>query len=272
MTWADYYSRYDDWQESTQYSRLASVSDFGPQTSPSEEIADCIQYVNTRTATNIIRKALAGGVQFRASEIAEIVDSGQVEDEEALTELIHSAKDPYTGEQLETLLDCFVNTDPVMDLIQEITSKPTHFTEEDVLILAPILPGTDTINRLVASTDAIFSKDGLNELCDYGLDEKLVMQISQRSNIPCDEPKEPDEEDEEYIRPQAKKPGFLAALFMVVSGGNKPKPTAGKCNGDCAHCPPHYGYRYGRWYYGHGHQYGCEFCGNGGCSGKCSRD
>lgn len=98
MTWADYYSRYDDWQESTQYSRLASVSDFGPQTSPSKEIADCIQYVNTRTATNIIRKALAGGVQFRASEIAEIVDSGQVEDEEALTELIHSAKDPYTGE------------------------------------------------------------------------------------------------------------------------------------------------------------------------------
>ncbi len=41
----------------------------------------------------------------------------------------------------------------------------------------------------------------------------------------------------------------------------------GRCNGDCAHCLPHYGYRYGRWYYGHGHQYGCGFGGNKGGGG-----
>ena len=45
MTWAEYYERYDGWQESTQYSRLASIKDFGPDGSPSEEICDCIQYV-----------------------------------------------------------------------------------------------------------------------------------------------------------------------------------------------------------------------------------
>lgn len=44
------------------------------------------------------------------------------------------------------------------------------------------------------------------------------------------------------------------------------------CDGNCANCPPHYGYRYGRWYYGHGHQYGCERGGNGGASGKTDRD
>lgn len=44
MTWAEYYERYDGWQESTQYSRLASIKDFGPDGSPSEEICDCIQY------------------------------------------------------------------------------------------------------------------------------------------------------------------------------------------------------------------------------------
>ena len=43
----------------------------------------------------------------------------------------------------------------------------------------------------------------------------------------------------------------------------------GHCTGDCANCPPHYGYRYGRWYYGHDHSEGCEFGGNK-CSG--SRD
>lgn len=48
----------------------------------------------------------------------------------------------------------------------------------------------------------------------------------------------------------------------------KPDPVGrkrgGRCNGDCRNCPPHYGYRYGRWYYGHGHTEGCEFGGNSG--------
>ena len=76
--WAEYYERYDGWQESTQYSRLASIKDFGPDGSPSEEICDCIQYVDTRTATSILRRALAAGVRFRAAEVAEIADSGQI--------------------------------------------------------------------------------------------------------------------------------------------------------------------------------------------------
>ena len=53
--------------------------------------------------------------------------------------------------------------------------------------------------------------------------------------------------------------------------GSKKKRNGG-CDGDCANCPAHYGYRYGRWYYGHGHQHGCEKGGNGGASGKCYRD
>ncbi|MBQ5755432.1 MAG: hypothetical protein IIV90_07155, partial [Oscillospiraceae bacterium] len=44
------------------------------------------------------------------------------------------------------------------------------------------------------------------------------------------------------------------------------------CDGDCANCPAHYGYRYGRWYYGHGHQWGCERQGNGGFTGRTDRD
>ena len=42
MTWSEYYERYDGWQESTQYSRLASITNFGPDGSPSEEISDCM--------------------------------------------------------------------------------------------------------------------------------------------------------------------------------------------------------------------------------------
>ncbi len=113
MNWSDYYDRYDGWKESTQYSRLASISDFGPEGSPSEEITDCIQYVEPRTATSIIRRALAAGVKFLAAEITDIVDSGQVEDKDLLGKLIMSYKDGYTGDQLDTLLACFADSEPV---------------------------------------------------------------------------------------------------------------------------------------------------------------
>lgn len=234
MTWAEYYERYDGWQESTQYSRLASIKDFGPDGSPSEEICDCIQYVDTRTATSILRRALAAGVRFRAAEVAEIADSGQIEDEEALEKLIQTAA--------------------------------------DVLTLLPYLPDEKSIDQLVNSTDAIFTENGLNELCGYGVDESLIRKISKRSGIPYADPDEPDEEFP-LKETQPKKPGLFSSILMgmALAGSHKPKST-GRCKGDCAHCPPHYGYRYGRWYYGHGHTHGCEFCGNGGCSGKCNMD
>ena len=53
---------------------------------------------------------------------------------------------------------------------------------------------------------------------------------------------------------------FLGTIFHSANKMNKPR----VCNGDCANCPPHFGYRYGRWYYGHDHVGGCEFGGNRG--------
>ena len=43
---------------------------------------------------------------------------------------------------------------------------------------------------------------------------------------------------------------------------NKKKKHSSRCDGDCENCPPHYGYRHGRWYYGHSHTEGCTFGGN----------
>ena len=91
----------------------------------------------------------AEGVRFRAAEVAEIADSGQIEDEEALEKLIQTAVDAYTGEQLDTLLSCLPDPEPVFELIDKITSKPTHFTEEDVLTLLPNLPDEESIYQLV---------------------------------------------------------------------------------------------------------------------------
>ena len=77
-------------------------------------------------------------------------------------------------------------------------------------------------------------------------------------------------EEEFFDEPVASAPkiGFFAKLFAgigiadALSSSHASHP--GHCTGDCANCPPHYGYRYGRWYYGHGHVHGCEFGGNKG--------
>lgn len=55
-------------------------------------------------------------------------------------------------------------------------------------------------------------------------------------------------------------------------GRHSHKKKGRHCDGDCANCPAHYGYRYGRWYYGHGHQWGCERGGDGGRRGLTLRD
>ena len=64
---------------------------------------------------------------------------------------------------------------------------------------------------------------------------------------------------------------FLAALSEKMPKANKithrKRNAAAACTGNCASCPPHYGYRYGRWYYGHDHVHGCELGGNK-CSGS----
>ena len=81
-----------------------------------------------------------------------------------------------------------------------------------------------------------------------------------------------------------QKVGFWSALAALlaasseVSSSSRTKSNAdspssqkkrhsGRCDGDCANCPPHYGYRHGRWYYGHDHIEGCVFGGNKGGGG-----
>lgn len=78
----------------------------------------------------------------------------------------------------------------------------------------------------------------------------------------------PEEEDEE-IEP----PGFLKSIFAYIGlktlmRGSQTRRGYRMCDGNCAKCPPHYGYRYSRWYYGHHHVHGCEFGGNDGSGGS----
>lgn len=115
--------------------------------------------------------------------------------------------------------------------------------------------------------------DLFNRVCGYyldGLSEDEIKDVFDTMPAGSFTYEKADYEDISYQESAAPRLGFWGTLFAAIAGINAVSRHSerhqhnGHCNGDCANCPPHYGYRYGRWYYGHGHQYGCEFGGNKG--------
>lgn len=148
-----------------------------------------------------------------------------------------------------------------------------HFTPEQVLDFASFFD-KPLITRMAQHTSIPFTQDELEEIYSL-IDDAVFEQISKKQNVDIfatDSPNEPDAEpdlEDDDIEPPAPKLGFWGALAAIFAGssllnGGQRKHHGGHCDGDCANCPPHYGYRYGRWYYGHGHVHGCEFGGNKG--------
>lgn len=149
-----------------------------------------------------------------------------------------------------------------------------HFTPEQVLEMT-ILIEKPVLSRMAETANPPFDKEQLEEIYML-IDDDVFERISKKQKI--DIFSEDDEEDlvepevesyVEYAVPPQKKAGIFSTLLALAAGiglaeGMMGKRHNGRCNGDCAHCPPHYGYRYVRWYYGHDHQYGCEFGGNRG--------
>ena len=126
------------------------------------------------------------------------------------------------------------------------------------------------LSKIAEQTDVPFDREQLEE--NYMMiDDASFQRISRRAKIDVfdDEPATYEQPEQvQYILPKKKKAGLFTALAAFAAGsalaGRGKKKHDGHCDGDCANCPPHYGYRYGRWYYGKGHQYGCEFGGNKG--------
>ena len=126
-----------------------------------------------------------------------------------------------------------------------------------------------------------FSHDDYANL--YGeLPDDVYAQLGKYTGYGCTDPffgendVERDEASAEFActdmsQRRRKRARFWGALIGIGNGLAKAharKKDPHRCDGDCDNCPAHYGYRYGRWYYGHGHQHGCERGGNGGASGK----
>lgn len=156
-------------------------------------------------------------------------------------------------------------------LVRKAMSEGVTFTADEVIEMLDFL-NDDIIGEVVKTCKEKFSAEQLETLSDYCMDDTVISAAAKRSGVRLTygDFEEPPQEEE----PAKEKLGFWGGLALLgaLLGGNKSNHNSSHCNGDCNNCPAHYGYRYGRWYYGHGHQYGCERHGNGGASGKCHRE
>ena len=144
-----------------------------------------------------------------------------------------------------------------------------RFTPEQMLEMVTMVDQS-LLSKMAEQTSVPFNREQLEEIYMM-IDDASFQRISRRAKIDVfdDVPSAHGQQEQvQYIRPKKKKMGIFTALAAFAAGsalaGQDRKKHDRHCDGDCANCPPHYGYRYGRWYYGKGHQYGCEFGGNKG--------
>ncbi len=154
-------------------------------------------------------------------------------------------------------------------LIKKALAAGLRFQPEEIMELS-IQMDKPTLTKLVETSAEPFDRDCLEEL--YMLvDDDVFAKASRRAGVDifADEEEPEDEfymEEDEPEEVQLPKVGFFTDLALGIGLADRHKPHGhrSKCDGDCANCPDHYGYRYGRWYYGRHHTRGCEFGGNGG--------
>ena len=290
MTWAEYYDKFYDWSESTQISRLSSVRDFGPACEVCE-IAE--EFCDEKIASRLIRKALAAGVEFSSDEVSNL--EGVVTDE-LFMELAQSLGGAMSWEMFydhfydwntstqrsnaiaqkqfglaQEVIDIAIelpDEDSATKLLSNAHAAGVRFSAEEILQLDGTVPSRMIAKLAMDASDPLSAED-LDDI-SYLLSDTEIKKVAKKHGITI---MEEEEDCWEGPVPQRKRSGigFFGALFLGLSllGGNpkSKKKHNGHCDGDCANCPPHYGYRYGRWYYGHHHHYGCQFGGNHGGGG-----
>ena len=142
-------------------------------------------------------------------------------------------------------------------LIRRALAAGVQFTAEEICELVNCCNAA-VMNALLENSTCAFTREQLEDLWGV-VDDAVLEQTARRCRVKLYDDAE--EEEEDAAPEQAELPALLGDPLGGATGDGG---HGGRCTGDCAHCPPHFGYRYGRWYYGHGHVYGCEFGGNRG--------
>lgn len=156
-----------------------------------------------------------------------------------------------------------LNNHALKTLVEKALKAGVHFTPDEVVEWTCSNLDDKIILQMALTVEKKYTHEQA-EMLHGMLPENCYQQIAKKYRLPTFR----QVREREQSKPSTG-PGFLGALLGMLTGvsqngGHKEHKHCGQCDGDCANCPPHYGYRYGRWYYGHGHQHGCEFGGNKG--------
>ena len=151
-------------------------------------------------------------------------------------------------------------------LVKRAMQNGIRFTPAEIIELGGCV-AEDVFNEAIRSRRGQFTAEQYEELEGLCFDEDLLEAVAKAGGIRREIDDLPIEPEIAIVQPVRKRPGFLATLLGIASDAGSRRSHPGRCTGDCSSCPAHYGYRYGRWYYGHHHTHGCEFGGNDG-SGK----
>ncbi len=281
MLWSDFYERYIDWSESTIISRISSLEDIGT----GEEIIEVLYELSSEKAKDkFIRKAIRLNATFTQDDFVEL--------EGELSENVYKELGAHTGfdaehpsfnednlmwDEFYELYDEWSET----DLMRRIGKLKSFGPADEVSHVALMLPN-DTC-KLALCKKAIrngvkFTEEQRWDLdidaegndCTEAHDREIEMAVDSLYGV--DEECEEYEEYEEYEEPQQRSPklGFFGGILAILGaiGMSKRRTGVDSCNDK----QPHYGYRYGRWYYGRGHRHNCQEGGSGMYPQRTSRD
>ena len=274
MRWSDFYENYTEWADSTVRSRISSWEDIGTGAEVAEVAIDLFE---DKLKAQLIRKAIRLKAHFTHDDFVELY--GELPDEVYQELAVYAgfdAEDPFLDEDNLTW-DVFYteyynwNEADTLRRIEKLKNLGPSDEVCEAIIDMPAPKCEKALYRKALSAGVRFTHEELEEMGRPITAQNSVPQSVANANITQFE-KDVDflyhhfvqTEDKERLVPQKKGLGFWGTLLGLLSAlAPQKKEAHGKCSGDCANCPSHYGYRYGRWYYGHGHRYGCEFGGNG---------
>lgn len=173
-----------------------------------------------------------------------------------------------TAEQIIEVASVLPDEKDASRFVRKAITSGVRLSAEDVLELLDWVT-EDLWLELAMESSTRFTKEQLEELELY-LSEKDVDKVAKHFGIQYGDDEdglfaangneEWDEEIEEYapVDPVHGRKGVGLWWTLLAILGALGKHNQSHDNETCADRPPHYGYRYGRWYYGNDHRYGCE--------------
>ena len=192
-------------------------------------------------------------------------------DEETQSRNLAELKNYGPSDEVTDVAEELWDEDDVDRLVGGAIRSGVKFSPEEILrLISSVSPQMQ--ETLIRAAGEPFTQSQLDELADLFWDLDLMEEIARRDGLTCSW--EEDGLDEEALEAlmttlEPKPKGLLARLTgwmtrhpilaAMLAGFAGPQAQKQDKEHDCVNGPAHYGYRYGRWYYGHCHQYGCEF-------------